>query len=374
MNEIEVSFVIPCLNESATLASCILRAQAFLTDAGIAGEVVVADNGSDDGSDVIARKNGARVVKVLNRGYGYALREGMRHAKGTYVVMGDADGSYDFGESGPILRELRTGADLVVGNRFEGGIRPGAMPFLNRYLGNPVLSGMARLFYTAKIGDYHCGLRGVRRDVAMELDFRSGGMEFATEMIAKAHIAGKRIEQVPVSLSRDERTGSPHLRPFRDGVRHLRFMAHSMPFRIVAFTCLTLLVALTYVWLQSETEGGVVVLGMAAACLQCMLAWALLRAVGCAVYRIPVPSGIRSIPGATSIPTLTFLIAVNTVLGGASFAWGMRALVERQSFAGSAPALLLCAASLLQVGIGLAGLLSVRSVSNTPTEVQLGEG
>ncbi|ACY96562.1 MULTISPECIES: glycosyltransferase family 2 protein [Thermomonospora] len=220
----ELSVVMPCLNEAETLETCIRKALGFFEEHGIDGEVVVADNGSTDGSQQIARAAGARVVPVADRGYGNALMGGIRAARGRYVVMGDADDSYDFTALMPFLKELRDGADLVMGNRFKGGIEPGAMPPLHRYLGNPVLSFIGRLFFGSKIGDFHCGLRAFRRDSILRLGLQTGGMEFASEMVVRATLAGYDIREVPTTLSKDGRSRPPHLNTWRDGWRHLRFL------------------------------------------------------------------------------------------------------------------------------------------------------
>jgi glycosyltransferase involved in cell wall biosynthesis len=221
---VEVSVLMPCLDEAETVATCVRRARRFLTEHDIDGEVVVADNGSTDGSQDLASEAGARVVPITERGYGYALRGGIDEARGRYVIMGDADDSYDFAALMPFVERLRNGADLVMGNRFRGGIAPGAMPPLHRYLGNPVLSFIGRLFFRAPVGDFHCGLRGIRRESALALGLQSGGMEFASEMVVKAALAGQRIEEVPTTLSPDGRSRPPHLRSWRDGWRHLLFL------------------------------------------------------------------------------------------------------------------------------------------------------
>ncbi|MGY1606886.1 MULTISPECIES: glycosyltransferase family 2 protein [unclassified Geodermatophilus] len=222
--EIELSIVMPCLNEAETLAVCIRKARGFLERSGVSGEVVIADNGSTDGSQQIAEAEGARVVPVTEKGYGNALLGGIRAARGRYVVMGDADDSYDFSDLGPFVAELRAGADLVMGNRFAGGIADGAMPPLHRYVGNPVLSFIGRLFFKARVGDFHCGLRGFNRQRLLELDLHTTGMEFASEVVVRAVLAGHRIAEVPTTLSKDGRSRPPHLRSFRDGWRHLRFL------------------------------------------------------------------------------------------------------------------------------------------------------
>ena len=222
--EVELTILMPCLNEAETIETCVRKALGFLERAGINGEVLVADNGSDDGSPELARRLGARTIEVPRRGYGAALIQGINAARGRFVIMGDADDSYDFSSLDDLVRELRAGADLVMGNRFAGGIRPGAMPALHRYLGNPVLSFIGRLFFRCGIGDFHCGLRGFRRDSARALDLRTTGMEFASELVVKASFARQRIVEVPVVLHPDGRSRPPHLRSWRDGWRHLRFL------------------------------------------------------------------------------------------------------------------------------------------------------
>ncbi len=220
----ELSIVLPCLNEAATVASCVDKARAFLDQTGIDGEVVVADNGSSDGSAELAAARGARVINVPDRGYGRALAEGIAAARGEFVIMADADDSYDLANLGDFLVQLRQGWDLVMGNRFRGGIARGAMPFLHRYLGNPVLSGLGRLFFSSPCRDFHCGLRGFRRDAILRLDLRTTGMEFASEMVVKATLAGLRITEVPTTLVPDGRGTPSKLRTWRDGWRHLRFL------------------------------------------------------------------------------------------------------------------------------------------------------
>ena len=220
----ELTVLMPCLNEAKTLGSCIAAAQGFVARSGVRGEVLVADNGSIDGSVEIARASGARVVTVAERGYGAALMRGLDAARGRYVIMGDADESYDFSNLSDYLAKLRDGAELVMGNRFQGGIEPGAMPWLHRYLGNPVLSFIGRLFFRTRIGDFHCGLRGVSRESMRNLGLITPGMEFASEMIAKAALGGLRIDEVPTTLKPDGRGRPSHLRTWRDGWRHLRFL------------------------------------------------------------------------------------------------------------------------------------------------------
>jgi glycosyltransferase involved in cell wall biosynthesis len=220
----ELTVVLPCLNEAETLAVCIRKAKASIAGLGIDGEVVIADNGSTDGSQDIARAEGARVVDVPIRGYGAALTAGIADAKGEFVIMGDADDSYDLSNLGPFVEALRGGADLVMGNRFAGGIEPGAMPALHRYLGNPVLTAIGRILFRSPVKDFHCGLRGFRREAILELDLRTTGMEFASEMVVKATLNKLNIVEVPTTLSPDGRSRAPHLRTWRDGWRHLRFL------------------------------------------------------------------------------------------------------------------------------------------------------
>jgi Glycosyl transferase family 2 len=214
----------PCLNEAETVARCVAEARAALAKARLDGEVLVADNGSTDGSRELAEGAGARVIAVSERGYGAALASGIAAARGRYVVMGDADLSYDFGAVPHFVEALDAGADLVMGSRFKGVIEKGAMPPLHRWLGNPVLTGLGRLFFRTDVSDFHCGLRGFRRDALLGLDLRTTGMEYASEMVVKAVLFGLRIAEIPVRLRPDGRSRPPHLRTWRDGWRHLRFM------------------------------------------------------------------------------------------------------------------------------------------------------
>ena len=232
----------PCLDEAATVGRCVAKARAFLERAAIDGEVLVADNGSSDGSAALAREAGARVVEVPERGYGAALAAGIRAARGRFVIMGDADDSYDFSRLEPFVAKLREGYPLVMGNRFRGGIQPGAMPALHRYLGNPILSFVGRLFFRARVGDFHCGLRGFDRAAVSKLDLRTPGMEFASELVVKAALAGWRIAEVPTTLDPDGRGRAPHLRSWRDGWRHLRFLLLFSPRWLFLYPGLTLLV------------------------------------------------------------------------------------------------------------------------------------
>ena len=227
--EMELTILMPCLNEAETVADCIREAKGYLERHNVKGEIIVADNGSTDGSQEIARLSGARIVDVPEKGYGAALQGGIRAARGRYVIMGDADHSYDFSNLQPFVDKLRSGVDLVMGNRFRGGIKHGAMPFLHRFLGNPVLSFLGRLFFKIKIGDFHCGLRGFSRQKIVNLGLEATGMEFASEMVVRSSLAGYLIEEVPTSLRPDGRSRPPHLRTWRDGWRHLRFLLFYSP-------------------------------------------------------------------------------------------------------------------------------------------------
>jgi glycosyltransferase involved in cell wall biosynthesis len=224
MSALELTVLMPCLDEAETVATCVTKAIGWMDRHGVDGEVLVADNGSTDGSQALAAAAGARVIDVPAKGYGAALRAGIAAARGRFVIMGDADDSYDFTALEPFLAELRGGADLVIGNRFKGGIEKGAMPFLHRYLGNPVLSFVGRLFFRVPVADFHCGLRGFRRDRILGLDLRSSGMEFASEMVVRAGLTDFDIREVPTVLRPAGRTRPPHLRTWSDGWRHLRFL------------------------------------------------------------------------------------------------------------------------------------------------------
>jgi glycosyltransferase involved in cell wall biosynthesis len=221
---LELTILMPCLNEAETLAICIAKARGFLNRTAISGEVLIADNGSSDGSQEIARNAGARVVDIAQKGYGAALMGGIEAARGKYVIMGDADDSYDFSNLDGFVTELRKGNALVMGNRFKGGIEPGAMPWHHRYIGNPVLSFLGRLFFKTRASDFHCGLRGFNRQQILDLNLRTTGMEFASEMLVKATLTGLPVAEVATTLKPDGRSRAPHLRSFRDGWRHLRFL------------------------------------------------------------------------------------------------------------------------------------------------------
>ncbi|WP_309110152.1 glycosyltransferase family 2 protein [Saccharothrix sp.] len=275
---VELSIVLPCLNEAETLEVCVRKAKRSLEELGVVGEVIVADNGSTDGSQDIARANGARVVDVPRRGYGAALMAGIEAAEGTYVLMADADDSYALDDIGGFLEGLRAGNDLVMGNRFKGGIAPGAMPFLHKYLGNPVLSLLGRLFFRIPVGDFHCGIRAFRRDRMLELGLRTSGMEFASEMVVRASLNHRKIAEVPTTLRPDGRSRAPHLRTWRDGWRHLRFLLAFSPRWLLYYPSLLLLGVgcLGLLWLSfGPQEVGGIGFG-----LQSMLGFATMLFVG----------------------------------------------------------------------------------------------
>ena len=218
----ELTILMPCLNEANSIGICVNKAMGFIKKNNIDGEVLVSDNGSTDGSVEIAKNAGARVIHTPIKGYGSALINGINNAKGKYVIMGDSDDSYDFSDLTGFVMKLREGYDLVMGNRFKGGIEKGAMPWHHQYIGNPVLSGIGRILYKSKIGDWHCGLRGFNREKLLGLKLESPGMEFASEIVLKAEKAKFKSCEIPIILHKDKRIGKPHLRSFRDGMRHLR--------------------------------------------------------------------------------------------------------------------------------------------------------
>src|SRR5258705_10391115 len=223
-NAVDVSVVMPCLNETNSVGMCVEKAQKALADAGLRGEIVVAVNGSKDGSIEIAERHGARVISVMQRGYGSALKAGIRAARGAFIIMGDADDSYDFGDVPRSVEKWREGNEVVMGNRFAGEIKPGAMPWHHKYIGNPGLTALLNLFFHSGIGDTHCGMRGFTREVFERMDLRSSGMEFASEFVIKAAQVGAKTSEIPITLWKDKRGRPPHLKSFRDGWRHMRFM------------------------------------------------------------------------------------------------------------------------------------------------------
>ncbi|MBN1451408.1 MAG: glycosyltransferase family 2 protein [Anaerolineales bacterium] len=252
--DLSVSILIPCLNEAETIAVCITKAKKFLAAHNIKGEVLVADNGSTDGSQKLASAAGAKVIHITQKGYGSALLGGIKAASGKYIIMGDADDSYNFLELEPFINALHAGFDLVMGNRFMGGIKPNAMPFLHRYLGNPVLSWLGRLFFKVDIGDFHCGLRGFRREAILALDLQTTGMEFASEMTVKASLKKLKITEVPTILYPDGRSRPPHLRTWSDGWRHLRFLLLYSPRWLFYYPGIALMISglALSVWLLPE--------------------------------------------------------------------------------------------------------------------------
>jgi Glycosyl transferase family 2 len=284
---VEFTVLMPCLNEAETVAACVRKAVRFLVDHRISGEVLVADNGSTDGSPCLAVDAGARVVSVAEPGYGNALLGGIMAARGQYVIMGDADDSYDFTALAPFVGRLRAGADLVMGNRFEGGIKPGAMPALHRYLGNPALSFIGRLFFHIKVGDLHCGLRGFRRDRVLSLLLQTSGMEFASEMVVRATLAGQQIEEVPTTLSPDGRSRPPHLRSWRDGWRHLRFLLLFSPrwlFLIPGLALLALGLVIGAAVLPAPLTVGGITFDVSTLAVACAMVVIGFQAVLCAVF------------------------------------------------------------------------------------------
>jgi glycosyltransferase involved in cell wall biosynthesis len=341
----ELTILMPCLNEARTVARCVAQAKAFLTCSGITGEVVVADNGSTDGSQALAREAGARVVQVPERGYGAALAAGIRSANGRFVVVGDSDESYDFSSLDPFLARLRAGADLVMGNRFKGGIAPGAMPFLHRYLGNPVLSLIGRVFFRIKVGDFHCGLRGFSRDRIRSLGLVTQGMEFASEMVAKAALSGLRIEEVPTTLRPDNRGRPPHLRTWRDGWRHLLFMLLFCPRWLFLTPGVALLVIGVIGFLMVETRS--LVLSSVGFGITSMLYMAGATVLGIQMIQlafltkwIGVKSGIVPTPRWLRIATPVLRVESGLVLGLLLFLGGLgwsAQLVLRWGDAGYGP-------------------------------------
>jgi glycosyltransferase involved in cell wall biosynthesis len=278
MDACELTILMPCLNEAETLAACISKAKMFLQKENVHGEILIADNGSTDGSQEIAEQLGARVISVPTRGYGAALKSGIEQAAGRYIIMGDADDSYDFLHLKPFILKLREGYDLVMGNRFKGGIIEGAMPFLNRYLGNPVLSFVGRIFFKSHIGDFHCGLRGFKRDAFQHLGLQGDGMEFASEMVVKATLKKLSIAEVPIHLYPDGRSRRPHLRPWRDGWRHLRLLLLYSPRWLFMYPGLLLL--LSGVALMSALLSGPIEIGRVNLDIHTMLFCGLLMMIG----------------------------------------------------------------------------------------------
>lgn len=260
--ELELSIVMPCLNEAETLENCLKKAMQAIHSQGLKAEIIVADNGSTDNSPEIALRNHARVIRVAEKGYGSALMGGIAAAKGTFIILGDADDSYDFSQIQPFVEKLREGFDLVMGCRFprgNGSIMPGAMPWINRWIGNPILTAIGRIFFHSPILDFHCGLRGLRREAFLKMDLRTTGMEFASEMVIKATLKEMKVTQVPITLYKDGRKRRPHLRNWRDGWRHLRFMLLFSPrwlFLIPGLTLITLGLTASLILLKGPLKIG----------------------------------------------------------------------------------------------------------------------
>ncbi|MBB3897883.1 glycosyltransferase family 2 protein [Roseococcus suduntuyensis] len=375
---LELTILMPCLNEAETLALCIREAQDFLARSGIAGEVLIADNGSTDGSQEIAQRLGARVVPITERGYGAALRGGIAAARGRFVIMGDSDNSYDFANLEGFVAELRAGADLVMGNRFRGGIEKGAMPFLHRYLGNPVLSFIGRLLFRVPAGDFHCGLRGFSRARIMELGLTTPGMEFASEMVVRAALARYRIVEVPTRLRPDGRSRPPHLRTWRDGWRHLRFLLFYSPRWLFLYPGLVLLglgalvsgllfpgplrVAGVTFDMHSFMAGCLAVL----VGLQVVTFAVISKQVGVRRGYLPPPTGLDArLLGLLNFERGLILAAILVLLGGAGMAdtltdWvgrGLGPLEDPRS-----PRLFLASMTVLVAGIQLAFTASLASI------------
>jgi glycosyltransferase involved in cell wall biosynthesis len=366
--DLELTILMPCLNEAETLPTCIDKARHYLDRSGIRGEILVADNGSTDGSREIAAERGARVVSVAERGYGAALKAGIQAAGGRYVIMGDADDSYDFSDLNPFVTKLREGAELVMGNRFKGGIAPGAMPRLHKYLGNPVLSGIGRLFFKSPIGDFHCGLRGFDRQAIAALGLESPGMEFASEMVVKATLRHKAIAEVPTMLSPDGRSRPPHLRSWRDGWRHLKFLMLFCPKWLFFYPGLVLLTAgaASMLWLVPQprslfgVELDVNTLAFSVAAVVCGF-----EAIFFSVFARAVASDLHLLPRDPLIERLRRLWTLERglLVGCAVFALGLVAALAavgawgRQSFGALDPAVtlrtVLPAAAALMVGLQL---------------------
>ncbi len=378
----EVTVVMPCLNEAETLAVCIDKARTSLATNGVAGEVVVADNGSTDGSQAIAREHGARVIDVPEKGYGAALMGGIRAASGTYVIMADADDSYALDDLGPFIRELRAGADLVMGNRFKGRIEDGAMPFLHKYLGNPVLSIVGRVLFSTGIGDFHCGMRGFRRDSILELRLATPGMEFASEMVVRASLAHLDIREVPTTLKPDGRTRAPHLRTWRDGWRHLRFMLLCSPKWLFiypgAIVAVLALIAIGFLFLGNVSLGAVTfsLQTFVAACFLLVMATQSL-ATGLSLRYVAESIGVLPRPSGSNLDTETFplehyLLAFLGVglLGVIGFVWslanwasvGFGGLDLESSLRGSALSL----TAIVIAGQGISAALFISAVALRP--------
>jgi len=338
---LELSIIMPCLDEAETLATCIRKAQASLARLGIVGEIIVADNGSTDGSAAIAEACGARVVHVAARGYGAALQGGIAAARGHYIIMGDADDSYDFGAIDAFVARLRAGNELVMGNRFRGQIKPGAMPALHRYIGNPLLSAVGRLFFRSQIGDFHCGLRGLSKAAWQRMDLQTTGMEYASEMVIKAALLDMRVAEVPVTLAKDGRSRPPHLRSWRDGWRHLRFMLAYAPNWLFVYPGLALLLvcAAVFLWLlpgprlvfgrQLDVHTLLVAAGGTLIGFQAIAFGFLARVFIFTAGLVPDDPRLRALERQISLETGLLAGALCLLAGGALLAWAVIAWAAR---------------------------------------------
>jgi len=333
---VELTILLPCLNEAETVAICVQKAASFLLLNNVDGEVLVADNGSTDGSIALAEAAGARVIQVPERGYGSALMAGIGAAQGRFVIMADADDSYDLTALMPFLSQLRAGADLVMGNRFRGGIAPGAMPLLHRYLGNPVLSFIGRLFFRSKIRDFHCGVRGFNRSRIMQVGLQATGMEFASEMVVRATLAGYRVEEVPTTLSPDGRSRRPHLRSWRDGWRHLRFLLLFSPRWLFFYPGLAMMlvgVAGGVAILHGPIPLGGVRLDLASLAVACALVVIGIQSVLFAVFTAVYATNEGFLPPSNTVArflrhwSLERGLAAGALLGLAGLGGGLAALV-----------------------------------------------
>jgi glycosyltransferase involved in cell wall biosynthesis len=377
VSALEVTVLLPCLDEAETVGVCVEKALGSLRELGVEGEVLVSDNGSTDGSQQIARGRGARVISVPERGYGAALLAGIEDARGRYVIMADADDSYDLANLGPFVGALREGHDVVMGNRFRGGISEGAMPWLHRYLGNPVLSWLGRsLFGLKEVGDFHCGIRGFDRVRILALDLSMPGMEFASELIVRAALAGYDITEVPTTLRPDGRTRSSHLRTWRDGWRHLRFLLVFAPRKTLIYPGSVLaaigLVGSILLAIGPRSIGSLTfdINALAYACIgvlvgvQMMLLGGLATLYGSA-HGMPPGRGLRPLLATLRFETaaLIGLIGILVGLGGsvaAIFNWGSVGFGEldpRGTIRIVLPSATLVALGALWIFTGLAGSL-----------------
>lgn len=361
---LEVTILMPALNEAETIGACVDKAREFLKRHDISGEVLIADNGSTDGSQQIARDKGARVIDAPTKGYGAALLAGIEAAEGRFIIMGDSDNSYDFSNLMPFVEKLRGGADLVMGNRFRGGIAKNAMPPLHRYLGNPVLSLTGRIFYRTPVGDFHCGLRGFSRQAIRALNLRSPGMEFASEMIVKATLFGLTIVEVPTTLEPDGRTRPPHLRSWRDGWRHLKLLLSYAPHWLFLYPGLILLGVGSAVFL-ALVAGPVTIAGvrfdnaafiLAAALIltgaQMALFYALARLHAVRHNGLPASNMFRNFRAAVSVDKACILGLLLIILGVSSAAFAVLYWIG-QGFGDLDPGLITRPATVAVVGVSL---------------------